>query len=122
MLRANHKLWLYRNQILHAQTENGLSGMDIVQLREMITKQMDRVKTGMLREDWYLLDVNIHDLIVDSVESIRGWLYNVMIARGDMAAAREENIKDRQHTNVASNNITEQQRNEFMNCRNKGLK
>ena len=72
----------------------------------------------MDEEDWSLLDTHIDDIMADSTDCIRGWLCNVLIARGDIEAAKEESIKDRSNTCVASQQVTPQQQREFMDWRN----
>jgi len=118
LLRATHQLWLHRNSILHAQTENELKVMDIMQLQDAVQRELDKGKAGLPMEDWDLLDINIHDMMTEPVDYIRGWLCTILIARGDIAAAKEENMKDRRNSSPFPTNITDKQRKEFMDWRN----
>ena len=118
LLRATHHLWLHRNSILHAQTENELKCMDIMQLQTAVQGELDKGKTGLPAEDWDHLNVNIHDIMTEPVAYIRGWLCTIFIARGDIAAAKEENLRDRQNSSPFTTNITDKQRKEFMDWRN----
>ena len=118
MVRATHALWLHRNHLLHMKTDNGLAGLDMIQLREAVQAQLTQGREGMDEDDWSLLDVHVDDIMTDSVDCIRGWLCNVLIARGDIAAAQEESTKDRNHTCVASHHVTPQQQREFTDWRN----
>ena len=52
------------------------------------------------------------------MDSTRGWLCDILIARGDIEAANEEGIRDRQGALAQSNQITHQQRNAFLDWRN----
>ena len=72
MLRATHKLWIQRNDLLHARTESGLKGYTLIELTSLIQEQY-----------------------TCPVESIRGWLCFVLIARGNIEAAQNESINDR---------------------------
>ena len=46
-------------------------------------------------DDFYLLETEEKDLIKEPAEMIRGWLCEIMIARGDLASARLESLRDR---------------------------
>ena len=115
VLRATHALWLHRNDLLHASTAEGIKGLDMVQLREAVETQFKTGRVGLDSKDWALLDIHIEDLMVDSIENIRGWLCNILIARGDIDAAGEEGLKD--STVVASQTVTAQQCKEFLDWR-----
>ena len=95
MLRATHKLWLQRNNLLHARTEAGLKGYTLIDLTSLVQDQYTIGVKLMSVEDHYLMDVPISDLLNGSVENIRGWLCSVLIARGDLEAAQHESIDDR---------------------------
>ena len=95
MLRATHKLWLQRNNLLHARTEAGLKGYTLIDLTSLVQDQYTIGVKLMSVEDHYLMDVPISDLLNGSVENIRGWLCSVLIARGDLEAAQRESIDDR---------------------------
>ena len=49
----------------------------------------------MEEEDFYLLDSDKEELIKEPAEMIRGLLCEILIARGDLASARLESLKDR---------------------------
>ena len=49
----------------------------------------------MEAEDHHLMDTTVEEIMDDSVEGIRGWLCTVLLARGEINAAREESIVDR---------------------------
>ena len=95
MLRATHRLWLQRNDILHARTEAGLKGHTLIELTSWVEQQYTAGVQGMPIEDHYLLDIPISDLLNGTVETVRGWLCSVLIARGDLEAAQRESINDR---------------------------
>ena len=56
-------------------------------------------------DDWYLLDINIHDLIAEPVDPIHGWLYDILTARGDIEAAKEEGLCNRRGSLAESNQL-----------------
>ena len=47
------------------------------------------------RKIFYLLDTDQEELLKEPAEMIRGWLCEILIARGDLASARLESLKDR---------------------------
>ena len=49
----------------------------------------------MSAEDHYLLDITLTELLNGTIESIRGWLCAVLIARGEYDDAKMESTKDR---------------------------
>ena len=118
MLRATLQLWLHRNGMLHASSENGIAGMDLILLRNTVEKQLKLGKGLMDADDWCLLDVNIHDLMAEPVDSIRGWLCDILIARGDIEAAKEEGLRDRRGASAQSTQITYKQHKAFLDWRN----
>ena len=103
MLRATLQLWLHCNGMLHATAENGIPGMNLIQLRGSVEAQLKLGKGLMDSDNWYLLDINIHDLMAEPVDSIRGWLCDILIARGDIEAAKEEGTRDRRGASIQKN-------------------
>ena len=118
ILKATHTLWLHRNSMLHIQSDHGMPGMDMVQLREEVNKQMRLGTDNMSKDDWHLLEVNPIDLMAESIDSIRGWLCDVYIARGQYQDAVEEGKLDRVSTTIGTTSVTAQQRKEFLDWRN----
>ena len=68
MLRATHKLWIQRNDLLHARTESGLKGYTLIELTSLIQEQYTVGIHNMSAEDHYLLDIPISDLLTRPVE------------------------------------------------------
>ena len=95
MLRATHTLWLQRNALLHASTEAGLKGYTLIELTSLVQAQYTIGVKLMSVDDHYLMDIPISTLLDSSVETIRGWLCSVLIARGDLEAAQRESTDDR---------------------------
>ena len=95
MLRATHKLWLQRNDILHARTDAGVKGYTLIELTPLIEQQYTLGIQHMPADDHYLMNIPISELLNGSIESIRGWLCSVLIARGDLEAAQRESTDDR---------------------------
>ena len=94
----------------------------MMQLKEEVEAQFALGKQHMQQEDWHLLEMNMLDLLEEPADSIRGWLCDMHIARGQMDKAEEEGIKDRSNLRAAMSDVTPQQRREFMNWRNIHLK
>ena len=95
MVRATHSLWMERNNILHLRAANGIRGLCNIALQTAVSQQYNLGHEGMDEEDFYLLETEEEDLIKEPAELIRGWLSEIMIARGDLASARLESLRDR---------------------------
>ena len=94
MLRASHQLWMERNHMLHCRTVSGINGLEMARLTTEVTKQFDLGVNGMAISDFYLLDRDKNSILQDQVDAIRGWLCDVLIARGDFGPARLECLRD----------------------------
>ena len=104
--------------MLHASAENGIADMDLILLRNTVKTQLKLGKGLMDADDWYLLDININDLMAEPVDSIRGWLCDILIVRRDIEASKEEGLRDRRGDSAQSNQIKHQQRKVFLDWRN----
>ena len=67
----------------------------MIELRTLVQKQLDLGVERMETEDHHLMDTTVEIIMNDSVEGVRGWLCTVLLARGDVEAAREESTADR---------------------------
>ena len=92
--------------------------MDHIHLRNAIQQQLHLGVEDVASEDHYLFEVNIHDLLCEPVDYIRGWYCDMLIARGDCQGAREEGQRSRNDTvpNVAS--LSKRQKRDYTNWRN----
>ena len=52
------------------------------------------------------------------VEMIRGWLCEIMIARGDFASARLKSLRDRGEVTHSMPTLTEAENRSYLNWRN----
>ena len=95
MLRASLKLWLTRNNLLHAETDSGLKGYSLIELKDLVEKQLKMGIMNIATEDHYLLDMSLDEILAGTAEDIRGWLCSILIARGDFESAKAEGKKDR---------------------------
>ena len=111
VLRATLALWFQRNEIVHAQMEEGLEGMEIKALYTAVENELSKGLMSLQPEDYYLLDTNIHRLRREPVEYIRGWLCSVKIARGDLVGAQQESIRDRGSTTHIQPNLSPREMN-----------
>ena len=71
----------------------------------------------MEAEDHYLMDTSMDILMEENVEGIRGWLCSVLIARGQINAAREESTADRGTLSHTLPRLTAGQQQELLNWR-----
>ena len=95
MLRATHGLWMERNRILHLRTASGVHGLQMICLDRAISAQYDLGYENLNQEDYHLIEREKQDLLQQPVDVLRGWLCEILIARGDFAAARLESLQDR---------------------------
>ena len=95
ILRATHKLWMARNEMVHLKTEEGLKGMNMVELHSEVNAELQRGIDLMAAEDYYLMEVDSGKLLLKPLESLRGWLCSVKLARGDTEGAKQEGLNDR---------------------------
>ena len=95
IIRATHSLWMERNNLLHLRAANGIRGLCNIALQTAVSQQYILGHEGLEEEDFYLLDTDQEELIKEPAEMIRGWLCEILIARGDLASARLESLKDR---------------------------
>ena len=87
MLRASHGLWMERNNILHTRTIGGIHGLQMICLDRAITTQYELGYGNLNQEDHYLLNKDKEELLQQPAEVLRGWLCDILIARGDFDAA-----------------------------------
>ena len=118
MLRVTLNLWLARNDIVHVQTKEGMKGMNMVELKAEVTREVDKGVDDMMGEDFFLMDTPLDRLLREPIETIRGWLCSVKIARGDIDAARAEGLRDRGELSHEQPTLTEAQLSEFLDWRN----
>ena len=116
-LRATLQLWLQRNEILHLQTEEGVNGMHLQALYTAVEEELDRGLEGLQHTDFHLLQTNIHRLRLQPIESIRGWLCSVKIARNDFDGARQESVRDRGWSSHQQPTLTPREMNGFLDWR-----
>ena len=95
MLRATHRLWMERNNILHLRTIAGIHGLQLIRLQTAVTEQYDLGYKNLEEEDHYLLEKTKEDLLKEPMDVVRGWLCEILIARGEFASARLESLRDR---------------------------
>ena len=106
MLRATHRLWMERNQILHTRTIGGIHGLQMILLERAVTEQFELGYDELDPDDHYLLDRDKDDLLQQPSEILRGWLCEILIARGNYDAARLESLRDRGETTYSLPTLT----------------
>ena len=104
VLRVTLNLWLERNEIVHAHTKEGIKGMELISLHSAVKEELEKERVGLQPDDYYLLDKDAEKIKEESLESIRGWLCSIKIARGDFEGAQLESLKDRGIENMHNPN------------------
>ena len=117
VLRATLQLWLQRNEILHAQTKEGIKGMELASLYSAVEEELSKGMGGLQPDDYYLLDKDIESIKEESMESIRGWLCSIKIARGDFEGAQIESLKDRGIKEHMQPKLSRREMNHFLDWR-----
>ena len=84
-----------RNNILHLRTSQGIKGLEMIALETAVTKQFDLGYSNLDETDHFLLKKEKYDHMTEPVDTIRGWLCDILIARGDFASAWIEYLRDR---------------------------
>ena len=87
-----------RNRILHLRTTSGIHGLQMMCLESAISTQYRLGYENLNQEDYHLIERDKQDLLQQPVDVLRGWLCEILIARGDFAAARIESLLDRGET------------------------
>ena len=67
----------------------------MIKLESAISDQYDLGYENLDQEDHHLLDRDKQKLLQQPIDVLRGWLCEILIARGDFAAARLESLLDR---------------------------
>ena len=104
--------------MLHYRTISGINGLEMMRLQTAVDRQFDLKTTDMNTMDFYLLDRDKDKLLQEPVEVIRGWLCEVLIARGDFGPARLESLKDSQDVSHLVPTLTPLQLRQYQNWRN----
>ena len=117
ILRATLNLWLERNEILHAHTKESIKGMDLISLQSAVKEELTKGRGGLQPDDYYLLDKDAEKIDNESMESIRGWLCSIKIARGDFEGAQLESMKDRGLKEHAQPKLSAREVNRFLDWR-----
>ena len=65
-----------------------MKGLAIISLTTVVNAQYDLGNTDLDKDDFYLFDKDRDALLKNPVEFIRGWLYEILVARGDFPSAR----------------------------------
>ena len=122
MLTATLHLWLQRNEIVHLQTDEGVHGMELAALYSEVEKELDKGLGGLQPEDYCLMETNIYRLRKEPIESVRGWLCSVKLARGEFEEARMEGLKDRGMQSHKQPTLTNREMRKFLDWRSVRLK
>ena len=70
----------------------------MIHLQTAVTEQYDLGYENLEEEDHYLLEKTKKDLLKETMDVVRGWLCEILIACGEFASARLESLRDRGET------------------------
>ena len=122
MIRETHGLWMERNNILHLRTANGVRGLCLISMRTAVEQQLALGHDNLDEDDYYLLDFELESLLKEPETMIRGWLCEILIARGDFASARLECLRDRGDLSHVMPTLTDAEMRIYLDWRNVQLR
>ena len=122
MIRATHGLWMERNNILHLRTANGVRGLCLISMRTAVEQQLALGHDNLDEDDYYLLGFELESLLKEPETMIRGWLCEILIARGDFASARLECLRDRGDLSHVMPTLTDAEMRIYLDWRNVQLR
>ena len=117
MLRATHNLWMERNNILHLRTSQGIKGLEMIALETVVTTQFDLGYSNLNETDHFLLEKEKDGLLTEPIDTIRGWLCDILIARGDFASAQLESLRDRGDISHVRQTLSASEMREYLDWR-----
>ena len=91
--------------------------MELASLHTAVEEELAKGMGGLQPDDYYLLDKDIEKIKEESLESIRGWLCSIKIARGDFEGAQVESMKDRGMKEHMQPKLSMREMNKFLNWR-----
>jgi len=101
LLQITHTQWIYRNVVVHDKTVGTLVSDYKCELQKEIDRQLELGVDGLLKEDQFLLEINLGDLESSNGERQEYWLLAIQAARrasflASEAAARQqaESVRD----------------------------
>ena len=81
LLQITHTQWIYRNIVVHDKTTGTLVSEYKLELQKEIDRQLEMGAEGLLREDQFLLEINLDDLESSNGERQEYWLLAIQAAR-----------------------------------------
>ena len=118
MIRSTHGLWMERNNILHLQTAHGIKRLCLMSMQTAVECQLNIGHENFDEADHYLLENDVESLMKEPVDMIRGWLCEILIARGDFASARLESLRDRGDISHIVPKLSEREMAKYLDWRN----
>ena len=110
-----------RNNLLHLRAANGIRVLNNISLQNAVSQQYNLGYEGLEEEDFYLLENSEDELMKKPVEMIKGWMCDIMIARGDLASARLESLRDKSEITHVIPTLTAAEKRSYLDWRNVGL-
>ena len=87
-------------------------------MQTAVKRKLDLGHEDLDEEDYYLLKNDTETLMKKPVDMIRGWLCEILIARGDFASARLESLRDRDDISHIVPNLREREMKKYLDWRN----
>lgn len=95
LLQITHTQWIYRNVVVHDKMTGTLISEYKLELQKEIDRQLELGAESLLKEDQFLLEINLDDLESSNGERQEYWLLAIQAARrasflASEAAARQQ--------------------------------
>ncbi len=84
LLEATHGQWIYRNVQIHHSVAGTQVTLQKEEIQQKIEEQMELGKAGLLKEDHWMVEVNLGDMETTSGEREEYWL---LVTRAAQEAA-----------------------------------
>jgi hypothetical protein len=101
LLEATHRQWIYRNVQIHDSVAGTQVTLRKEEIQQEIEEQMELGKVGLLKEDHWMVEVNLGDVETTSGELEEYWLLAIraaqeaaLLTRGQTQQTQEEPLAD----------------------------
>ena len=105
----------------HLQAINNVRGLELTKLETEVDSQFEIGEEGMNEENPFLLRRNKEELLTSPIETIRSWLCEIYVARGQLDKARLESLKDRGETLHKIPSLSPMKINRYLDWKNISL-
>ena len=99
-------LWTTRCNLIHTRESGGLYIEDENILHKDVREQWELGPQNLAESQKYLFRTSLEDIMEKPLDWIRGWLIEVLIARGEIICARNEMKRNRHGKDYTRSDIT----------------